>query len=491
MRSVSRPLSSREVALTPAGQPQSSTRDTFRAIFNYPEPGVTLRGTAWLDGLRGLAAFEVFVFHYCDGWLDRSLAWGHGDFRDPSWYRLPIIRTFYASGDTAVCVFFAISGYVLSHKMLSLLRQRRHDELYSSLSSAVFRRGIRLYMPVIILSFTLMVVCRLFGLPKPSGYESAPTFFLELHRWSWSIVHLLLPLRYPDRWQEILNVYDGNISWTIPLEYYGSLIIYVAVLLFSRTRSMSVRLSITFALVVSSFLQDDWMGAQFLMGMAFADYQLEKEMRPRLQDGAPRRWPRALFVLAIFLFGFYLAGLTPAHFLDSSRHRLWPRPFYDWFSIPLSAMGLYADRQGDRFIECIAGMCLVVGVGETPRLKRLMETRFVQYFGKISFGLYLCHPFLHAWLRPLDKHYFALVGLDHTIPPPEREESLRLFLAYCFMLVPSIAVNFIVGGLFERFVDRPSIRTAKTFEQWCLSKGFEPSDPEAAAPMPRRTETSA
>jgi peptidoglycan/LPS O-acetylase OafA/YrhL len=143
----------------------------------------------------------------------------------------------------------------------------------------------------------------------------------------------------------------------------------------------------------------------------------------------------------------------------------------------LAYYGLYQNRQTDRYLQCLAGFTLLVGVGETPILRRLMETRFVQYLGRISFGLYLCHIFLHALLKPLDKHYVMLVGLDPSVPLPERKESIQLFIAYLLMLIPAMTVNFFVGGCFERFLDKPSVNAGKRFEKWCLSRGKDDAPP--------------
>lgn len=45
-----------------------------------------------------------------------------------------------------VSVFFVISGYVLSVKVLGLAREGRYPEVYKSVASSVFRRGLRLFV---------------------------------------------------------------------------------------------------------------------------------------------------------------------------------------------------------------------------------------------------------------------------------------------------------------------------------------------------------
>ncbi|KAK4497291.1 hypothetical protein PRZ48_011741 [Zasmidium cellare] len=453
---------------------------TLRGLFNYPEPGLELRSTAWLDGLRGLAAFEVFLFHYIDGWINRSHGWGEDHNLRPEWYYAPFIRTFYASGDAAVCLFFGISGYVLSYRMLGLMRQQRKEELLTALSSAVFRRGIRLYMPVIVETFTLMMLCRYLGLPKPGNYESAPTLFAELKTWYVSILHLLLPLRYPDRWDALQDRYDGGISWTIPLEYYGSIYVYASIVFLAQVRSINVRRMLCFGMALQSFAKDDWIAAQFVMGMAFADYQLERQ---KVKDQPPSK-RRRIVVLLIFLWGFYVSGI-PGGILrkidDQGTEILESRPAFDWVAKPIFWLGLYKDRQADRYILCFASMASLIGMGETPLLRRFLETRPVQYLGRISFGLYLCHIFWRAWLDPLRIGIISMVGLDTNLTFFEWTDKGKMFTAYILFMIPSTIVNFIFAGLFERYLDKPSVSMGRRFEKWCLS--FRERSPPEAPPL--------
>ena len=138
------------------------------------------------------------------------------------------------------------------------------------------------------------------------------------------------------------------------------------------------------------------------------------------------------------MFGFYLAGLPGGHYInEQQKYRLWSRPYYDWITQPLAAIGMYADRQVDRYIECLAGICIVVGLGETATLRRFTERRFIQYLGRISFGLYLCHIFVHTWLTPMDGFWFSFMGLDPTLGPHERTASLNLLLSYILMMIPA------------------------------------------------------
>ncbi|KAG5982193.1 hypothetical protein E4U55_002211 [Claviceps digitariae] len=104
-----------------------------------------------LDGLRGLACIVVFNYHFFWPWT-KSIMLGHGFWAPTSlgpytnWLSLPIICLLHR-GRPMVAIFFAISGYVLCRHILRSIHDRNWDVAYRSLSSSVFRRLFRLYIP--------------------------------------------------------------------------------------------------------------------------------------------------------------------------------------------------------------------------------------------------------------------------------------------------------------------------------------------------------
>lgn len=89
------------------------------------EPGQKLRPTAYLDGLRGFAAFLVY-WHHHQLWarpLEQSkfLETAYGFEGQYYFAALPGIRTFFYGGHFAVATFFVISGFVLSVMAMDLV----------------------------------------------------------------------------------------------------------------------------------------------------------------------------------------------------------------------------------------------------------------------------------------------------------------------------------------------------------------------------------
>jgi hypothetical protein len=67
-----------------------------------------LRPTAWLDGVRGVAALIVTIYHFTQFWPWMERGWGASE-TDYHWLQFYLIR-FIISGGFMVRIFFVISG---------------------------------------------------------------------------------------------------------------------------------------------------------------------------------------------------------------------------------------------------------------------------------------------------------------------------------------------------------------------------------------------
>ena len=137
--------------------------------------------TSYLDGLRGVAAFFVVVHHYVTAYTTSSFygyGYPYGEAPDRyNWFwLLPFVRVMHA-GRFMVIIFFVISGYVLSYRSLKLARQGKNLELLDSLSSSVFRRWLRLHLPVAASCFMAFMLARFNAWHyMPKGWEHDPTY---------------------------------------------------------------------------------------------------------------------------------------------------------------------------------------------------------------------------------------------------------------------------------------------------------------------------
>jgi len=144
--------------------------------------------TSYLDGLRGFGAFLVYWQHH-QLWPRsifnvRIMESSFGYEGKYSFASLPIIRLFFTGGHFAVAIFLIISGYVLSTKPVALIHSGNLDYLDKNLGSALFRRWVRLYGPVIIVTFVYMASWHAFGIWTPVP-EHKPNFGEEI--WNWYV----------------------------------------------------------------------------------------------------------------------------------------------------------------------------------------------------------------------------------------------------------------------------------------------------------------
>jgi len=181
-----------------AVRPTILSRTTTRSRKVHP--------TAWLDGLRGIACFTVVFYHnslllypgHCAAWVSS----------DSHIFRLPILRL-PCTGPAMVDIFFVISGYALSCRPLSLIRTSDFTRFSESLSSAVFRRAIRLYAPVVFLTF-LNAMLSYYKLFDPAGADHVPydsTMTRTMWHWLDDLLTGLNPLNL-DRYHGISRAYD-------------------------------------------------------------------------------------------------------------------------------------------------------------------------------------------------------------------------------------------------------------------------------------------
>ncbi|KAJ4182721.1 hypothetical protein NW755_010218 [Fusarium falciforme] len=118
-----------------------------------------------LDGLRGIACLIVFNYHFFWPWTPAVML-GYGALapRSPepywNWPSLPIVCLLHR-GRPMVAIFFAISGYVICRHILRSIHERRLEDTYQKLASAVFRRVFRLYIPPTISMFIVAMLAQI------------------------------------------------------------------------------------------------------------------------------------------------------------------------------------------------------------------------------------------------------------------------------------------------------------------------------------------
>ncbi|KAF7558563.1 hypothetical protein G7046_g5591 [Stylonectria norvegica] len=430
-------------------------------------PAENLRPTAYLDGLRGFAAFLVY-WHHHELWAHETSA-QNGIFENSFGYdgnystvTLPGLRHFFAGGHYAVSTFFVISGYVLSAKPLHLINEGEFVKLGDNVASALFRRWFRLFLPLIVAISIYASAWHVFGIwvrgtPQQSNWlEEMWAFYLEFKNFSFIFKEGGNP------WLS----YSHHL-WSIPIEFKGSIVIYTTVMALSRC-TRTARLWCEVGLIYYfMYITDGWYCAMFVAGMLLCDLDLLAK-RGELPRFLARLEPVKDFIFYHMLaFSIFLGGVPCENreIEQLAKNRGWyylsyvkPQAVFDykWFFLFWAATFL---------------------VAATPRigwLKRFFETRFNQYLGRISFALYMVHgPVLWTlgdrlyvalgW--QMEEHLKHIPHWANKLPVP-RYGPVGLELSFLLPHIILLPATFCLAELVTRAIDAPSVK----FAAWLYRK---------------------
>lgn len=245
-----------------------------------------LHPTSHLDGLRGIAALIVFLDHFTLNWY-YTLRNGYLSTPiDNSTFQLPIIRLIFA-GRASVGVFFAISGFVLSYKPLKQIRANDKAGMLDTLASSVFRRGVRLYIPILFGTLLSAYLAQKgYFTPVPARTEILPpilpTMSHQLYHWYRAIQALIMAGLAPDPNRPYAPSYNGHL-WTIPVEFFGSMAVFLAVLATAKARS-GARMCVLSALAGWTLRCARWDVGLFIGGAVIAELSLTASASPAQFD---------------------------------------------------------------------------------------------------------------------------------------------------------------------------------------------------------------
>ncbi|KAL6252722.1 hypothetical protein RBB50_000441 [Rhinocladiella similis] len=479
----------RVLAVSPTGDSKATSIlwavwVAVRPTILSPTANRKVHATAWLDGLRGIACFTVVFYHnslllypgHCAAWKSS----------DAHMFRLPILRL-PCTGPAMVDIFFVISGYALSCRPLSLTRSSDFTRFSESLSSALFRRAIRLYAPVVFLTF-LNAMLSYFKLFDPAGADHVPynsTITKTLWHWLDDLFTGLNPLNL-DRYHSwnIKGLRYAIGMWTIPFEYRGSIVVFVVLLALGRTHP-GLRFCILTSLVLYCVAQGQWDVFLFLSGPICCELHHYLEQRkPQAttsayastsagggvlsEKGPGRRNKLAVLVKGVALvLGLLaiMAVVTMPEYPHMGDVQLYSTiKSFDpssWDKLP--SVG--------RFPVCVASVLLVFYTGQSQMFRNFLSTPFPQYLGENSFGIYLMHvTLINSIGRPLMRALSGVpvhIGLGGKGGVSSQVGSWLVLLAYAAIAIPTL---FWISELVTRYVDKKSVQLARWLEQKCMKK---------------------
>ena len=336
----------------------------------------------FLDAVRGFAALAVALFHF----YYVTPVFSHWIAREPALVDMLLSNLY-----LGVEGFFVISGFVISLTLTKSVRDWRSAGLF------ILRRQVRLdppYWLTIAASLASVVAFNAWKGPGTMAYPSPPQI----------VAHLFYA-------QEILGYeHIVGIFWTLCLEVQFYLV-FLAMRMFLLHSGWPVARTV-------------WLFLPLYLGSLFS-YSHDL---PELYPGQFLSWWYA-FYCGCLLSWFYQKqislGLLLLHFGLHGAYCLLRFEFSPAFCLLVALCFLLA--------------CLRQGLG------RWCSGTVFQYFGRISYSLYLTH---------------ALIGIRLLKVVVKESTSLPMTLVW---YLAALAISIAAADVFYRLVEKPSIGWSKRF----------------------------
>lgn len=316
----------------------------------------------YLDGLRGIAAVNVMLMHF---FIVLAPAMIYGNQTPSHLGNLELVFSstplgLIGAGNFSVCIFFVLSGYVLTQKYF------RIGDKNLIISSAV-RRYFRLLIPVfavVILSF-LLSSAGLFHYYAKTIMVTASSNPANYWTNYWTFTPNIVNAIKQAMWESFFVGGDldyNPVLWTMTIEFYGSMLVFAMALLFGQRRNRW-----TFYLAAAVAFFNSYYLA-FIIGMALADMFTNK---------TPAFKTSNKIILSIILFvGLFIGSYPVSTVTSDSLYSFLNNGFF----------------QTPKMIYHITGAGMIMYVlSNSQWLQKAFSSPVPVFLGKISYSLYLVH----------------------------------------------------------------------------------------------------
>ncbi|CZR67270.1 uncharacterized protein PAC_17169 [Phialocephala subalpina] len=339
--------------------------------------------TAYLNGVRGIAAYSVFWQHFLTIFYqgDRLFAWHHR-LQDTWIIQLPIISLLH-SGMFPVTTFFILSGFVLSYRPLQHVRSRNYEAVLKNLSSSVFRRGLRLFLPVIPPLLCIAIAVHY----NYDGHGGQPTLYADLKIAFW-------------QFERLVSFFDTNLYFPGP---DPALCKYTASGVPRIDNGVHLRIG---PLAGKDLDTNGYTGLSMLVRPI--PWRLGDLAVPHWRDfGGNATYTRGLE------FEVHSCRSSPRSETSETLAICNHAPGYATIASFAPASFQYSDHVRAIFWCSVGSTLLILSLENFSPLQYPFATRFVQYLGNISFSVYILHiPFIHTigvsitydWIHWAERH---------------------------------------------------------------------------------------
>ncbi len=369
----------------------------------------------YLDGLRGIAAINVMTMHFfillvpAIIYSDRMPSHFGGLEQLFSSTPLGLI----GAGNFSVCIFFVLSGYVLTYKYF-----RTKDK--KIIISGAVRRYIRLFVPV----FAAIILAFLLASTGVFHYYIETVMISGNNNYAnyWTFTPDIVDAVKQAIWGSFFAGEDtyNPVLWTMTIEFYGSMLVFAMALLFGVQRTRW-----TFYLAAAVLFFNSYYFA-FVIGMVLADTFNSKTSVFKTDNK---------IILSILLISGLFLGSYPVGTVTNDS-------LYGFLN-----NGLF---QTPKLTYHILGAGMIMYVLLNSRwLQNVFSSSVPVFLGKISYSLYLIHFLV------ISSFTCALFLFLHSV----FQYGTAVFIS-CFL---SVLLIIPLSYLFYKYVDMVGVRISKIF----------------------------
>lgn len=376
-----------------------------------------------LEGLRGVAAVVVAIYHFLLGFYLFAFFGPQGNsvqhFRLEDNFYGSIFASFF-SGSFAVAIFFVLSGFVLSVGFY----QSRKIAIIKKLAA---KRYLRLMLPALASTLGCLFIIS-FGVLKiqEAGAITGSSWLLS----SWNFA----PSFFDALKSGVIDIFISgssaynNVLWTMAIEFAGSFLVFGYLALFGLQKRRWVGYGI---LLVATF--NTWFFA-FIAGMIIADLYTNNKMRLER-----RSW----ILLAPLLLLILWMGGYPVYGGDTA-------PLYGFLNQVASSV------HWNIMLLTTGAILLMTAVLMVQQFAQFFSKKSLVVLGKYTFSLYLVHlPVLYTVGLSTFLFFYNTFGIGYNAA----------------VLVAFVSFTLVTAGvavLFERYVDVPSMALSSKFAHFLL-----------------------
>jgi peptidoglycan/LPS O-acetylase OafA/YrhL len=374
----------------------------------------------YLDGLRGLAALVVVVHHFLIAFYP-AMHTGNGAETHFGIHQSHFIEAYFArtplnvlyGGDFAVCIFFVLSGFVLSYKYF-------HSYNRETVISYAVKRYMRLFIPVF---FSIILV---FIMIKLSLFFNVEAAVLTKSYWWLKVLWGIDPTFKEMLHAAFIDVFLFNNNsyntalWTMTFELLGSFLVFSFILMISEIRKRYIFYLLTFY-VFYELHQNYYLA--FIGGVALCDIFNNYKKLHLLNKPLP--------AVSLLVFGLFFGSYPPVE-VDGTMFEF------------LKVLGVYDPYS---FFHVIGAFFIVLVFISFGTIQKLFSMKPFLFLGKISFSMYLLHALVLGSLS-----CFLFIKLNAYI-------SYHMSFLISFMI--SLGVLIISSLLMSKYVDEYALRVSQ------------------------------